>query len=152
EETAWAFGPDEFTGGQWGWSLPYTLCCDGCGTRADLALDSDPLFVGIPSTVTVTGADPQEFIYLAVNCGTFACDAGIAPPILGGLALDLTGRTVLGDTATADASGVATLSVTVPPNFAARIDRLIGLQAAAVRGLAGVDSLKSNPRLLRIEG
>jgi hypothetical protein len=148
-ETAWAFGTP-FNGNQWGWSFTYTTCSTGSGDRSDLALDVDQLTVGETSTLTAAGADEGETVFFAYNCGSFACGAGIAPPRLGGLLLDLDGHVMLAGNAIADAGGLAELDIMVPITYAGRVSDIIGMQAAIIRGTNGADSVKSNVRLLRL--
>ena len=148
-ETAWAFG-DAFSGSQWGWSFHYTTCSTGFGSRADLGLDVDQLRVGSTSTMTATGAAAGEMVYFAFNNGILLSDAGFTNAGLGGLHLDLGGIVSMAGTALTDANGVAELAVAVPTRYAAQASSIIGLQAVILRGSGGVDSLKSNVRLMRL--
>lgn len=148
-ETAWAFGTP-FPGGQWGWSMDYTTCATGAGDRADLGFDVDQLVLGSATTLTATGATAGEMVYFAYNNGVVVNNAGFTATRLGGLYLDLGGSVSMAGTAIADSAGVASLAVTVPISYAAHASSIMGMQAVAIRGISGADSVKSNVRLLRL--
>ena len=88
----------------------------------------------------VQGAQPGERASFALT--TRGLGAGLCPPALGGLCLDLLPPVTLLGSATADASGVAALQLTVPPGAPLVA---VHLQAAVRRGAGGADSVKSNP-------
>jgi hypothetical protein len=84
---------------------------------AALALTLDPPvpMPGQPMTVTVSGAAPNQPVFLLTSPRA-APLAGPCPTILGGLCLDLQAPQLLGQL-TADGAGNATLSGRLPPNF-----------------------------------
>lgn len=92
-----------------------------------LTLDATPMVVGSPATFTVTGADPGD----TVNFGVSSRYGATCPPALGGQCLGLD-RPILLGSSTADATGTATLTVTVPPTAPVRVYT----QAAVVAGTA----------------
>lgn len=105
-----------------------------------LAVQPDPLRRGQPASFRVSELTPGERAFVAYSLT--GVGFGSAPPPLGGLRLDLIGAVaLLGQTPPANAAGVATLALTVPPGAP-----LVTLwtQAAVARGAAGALSLKSN--------
>jgi hypothetical protein len=105
-----------------------------------LAVQPDPLRRGQPASFRVSELTPGERAYVAYTLT--GVGFGSAPPRLGGLRLDLIGAVaLLGQTPPANAAGVATLALTVPPGAP-----LVTLwtQAAVARGPAGALSLKSS--------
>ncbi len=107
-------------------------------TTQDLNLSITGLTAGANSTWTVDGAASGETVHylVSLNAGTWA------PPQLGGLVLDLgTPATYVGS-AVANSSGTASLVVAVPAG--APVGATAYLQAAAIRGVGGIDSVKSN--------
>jgi hypothetical protein len=107
---------------------------------AGLALSASPLQRGQAAALIVQGAQPGERASFVLS--TRGLGAGLCPPALGGLCLDLLPPVTLLGSATADASGTATLQLTVPPGAPLVA---VHLQAAVRRGVGGVDSVKSNP-------
>jgi len=104
----------------------------------DLTLNTPVLTPGSSSSWIVDGATSGETVqYLvSLNAGTWA------PPQLGGLILDMgTPATYVGG-AIANGAGTSTLAITVP--IGAPSGATAYLQAAAVRGVGGIDSVKSN--------
>ncbi|MFK5956516.1 MAG: hypothetical protein QM477_08745 [Planctomycetota bacterium] len=104
----------------------------------DLTLNTPVLTPGSSSSWIVDGANAGETVqYLvSLNAGTWA------PPQLGGLILDMgTPATYVGG-AIANGAGTSSLVITVPG--AAPSGATAYLQAAAIRGVSGVDSVKSN--------
>lgn len=93
---------------------------------------------GAPFTITVASADPFESIRLLRT--TVGLGAGPCPPLLGGMCVDVQAPTLMG-TFSADAAGSLTLNPILP--LATPYGSLICLQAVAVRGPGGVDSVKS---------
>ncbi len=87
--------------------------------------------------LVVTGAAPGEVVHFGGAAG--AGGAGPCPAALGGVCLELGPGAVALGSAAADASGVATLSVTVPA--AIPPNPVLVVQAAIVRGAAGADSV-----------
>ncbi len=108
-------------------------------TVVNPVLSQTSLFRGFPATLTLENANPNElvyFLYSRVGSGSGPCISA-----LGGLCLDLLPPIILNNTATADASGVATMTRTVPSG-APLIT--IWSQAVIQRGAGGADSVKSN--------
>ncbi|MCB9689475.1 MAG: FG-GAP repeat protein [Alphaproteobacteria bacterium] len=97
-----------------------------------------PLVPGAPATLTATGAVPGETVHFGGGVGSGA--AGPCPVALGGLCLDLGADAVEIGTAVADGAGVASMQLTVPALIPGR-DYVV--QAAIVRGVGGVSSVKS---------
>ncbi len=103
----------------------------------ELSLTS--MFAGIPVTLMLNNADPNElvyFLYSSTGTGSGPCYTG-----LGGLCVDLLSPVNLVGSATADASGYASLVKNIPSS-APKIT--IWVQAVMQRGTGGVDSVKSN--------
>lgn len=142
-ETGWAFG-NPFGGSQWGWSMDYNICCEGCGSSTDLNLTAQPLHTGTNVDLTVDNANPGETVWFAYSCKPVICDGGPAFAALGGLKMDIGAPLQIIGSAVADANGVAVLSAAVPPATAVTVGKFTGLQAAVKRGLNGADSVKSN--------
>jgi len=107
---------------------------------SSLYLSHTPLRAGRVGTVIVTGAAPEEYIYLLVS---FA-GRGEGPrlPGVGGLQLDLLPPVIVYAAMHADERGQADFVGLVPLRLAGRT---IYLQAVAWRGVRGRDSVKSNP-------
>ena len=118
-----------------------TADVDGHRAAAGLTLTTTNSWVpGATADLSVTGAAPGESIYFAVTAqgtGMGPCPAG-----LGGHCLDLLSPILLGDV-TADANGIAEMSVALPANLA--LGTVLDFQAIAVRGFGGVDSVLSPP-------
>ncbi|MCB9684647.1 MAG: VCBS repeat-containing protein [Alphaproteobacteria bacterium] len=94
---------------------------------------------GQEATLVASGVVPGEPVSFWVAAGSGG--AGPCPAALGGLCLDLGPSAVSVGTATADATGVATLHVTVPG--AVPLFGTFGLQATVPRGAGGADSVAS---------
>lgn len=103
-----------------------------------IALTVTPLTQGLNSFWTVTQANPSEVVYFLVSLqpGSFS------PPQLGGLALDLGSPVTVVGNALTSAQGAASINITVPPS--APLGAQAHIQAAIIRGVGGVDSVKSN--------
>lgn len=103
-------------------------------------LTQDPLIRGQDVQLVVTDAEPGEIVIFAYSLG----DTGDGPcfPALGGLCVDLLNPQRL-DSVTADASGTATLKVTIP--LTAPAGQKISTQAVIRRGVEGAESVKTNP-------
>jgi hypothetical protein len=93
---------------------------------------------GLPITINVGSADPFESIRLLRS--TVGLGAGPCPPLLGGMCVDVQAPTLMG-TFSADAVGSLTLNPVIPPGVLP--GTLICLQAVAVRGPGGINSVKS---------
>jgi hypothetical protein len=102
-----------------------------------LDLSATLLIANFPATFTVQNCLAGETITVfgSLSSGTYC------PPGYGGLCLEMGGNVQTVGTAVADATGVASVTRTVPASIQGRT---VYLQAAAIRGLAGVDSVKSN--------
>ncbi len=94
---------------------------------------------GNPVSFTVSDANPGEIVTFVRGIGTGG--RPICPPSLGGECTTLINPTMIGR-ATADASGVATLTRILPANIAVGYPLIV--QAAIRRGVAGADSVLSN--------
>lgn len=107
-------------------------------TENQIALAVTPLIRGLNSFWTLTQANPSEIAYflLSLQPGVFA------PPQLGGLALDLGAPVTVVGNALTSAQGAASLNLTIPPN--APLGASAYIQVAIIRGVGGVDSVKSN--------
>jgi hypothetical protein len=92
--------------------------------------------------VSISGLAPGEVAHLA-HADRVA--PGLCPPVAGGLCLDIAGGLVYLGTAVADDTGVATYAFTIP---AVPFGDAIALQALAIRGIQGQDSLASTPHVL----
>ena len=102
-------------------------------------LSQTVLIAGFPVHFTVENAEPGEivtYLYSLTGSGTGPC-----VPQLGGLCLDILQPITITGTAVADATGIAELVVTVPPNAP---PITVSSQAVIQRGAGGVDSVKSN--------
>lgn len=102
-----------------------------------LDLSTTLLIAGWPATLTVENLDPSEVvtIFAFPQPGTF-CPSGY-----GGLCLELHPNAKTAGSAVAAATGLASLTRTVPNNLAGRT---LYIQAAAIRGPGGSASVKSN--------
>lgn len=107
--------------------------------RNPLTLASDPLTAGDPANLTVTGLAPGEWCSVAYSLNGIG--NGPCPAALGGQCLDLRPPVYVLGSARANASGVATLGTTVPAGAPVGLD--VSLQAVAVRGLGGAQSVTS---------
>ncbi len=103
-----------------------------------LNLSLTTLLGGFPTTITVTGLDPNETVSVfgSRTPGTYC------PPGFGGLCLEMGGNVKTVGTAVAGATGIASLLRNVPANLSGRT---VYIQAAAMRGGGGASSVKSNP-------
>ncbi len=110
------------------------------GEHEALVLQVDPMFRGRDATVTVTEGAPGERIYFVSSFNGLG--AGPCPTALGGLCLDLATPARLRASVQAGANGVARFAMRVPSSLSMG---LVYLQAAAIRGTAGVASVKSLP-------
>lgn len=88
-------------------------------------------------TLVAIGAHPNEMVHFAYSPAGIG--PGPSPPQLGGLQLDVLPPVTRIGSARADARGVATLQVPIPP---ALLGRTIASQAVCARG---TNSIKSNP-------
>ncbi len=104
---------------------------------AVLDLTSTLLIHNFPVTFTVANCNPNETITVF---GSLA-GGSYCPPGYGGLCLEIGGNAQTVGSASASAAGVATVTRTVPANFTGRT---VFVQAAAIRGIAGASSVKSN--------
>jgi hypothetical protein len=104
---------------------------------APLNLTSTVLIGNFPVTFTVQNLNPLETVTIfgSRQSGSF-CPAGY-----GGLCLELSPNAKTVGVAIANAAGAASLSRTVPANLSGRT---VYVQAAALRGLFGISSVKSN--------
>ena len=95
------------------------------------------LIGNLPVTFTVQNLNPLETVTIfgSRQTGSF-CPSGY-----GGLCLELSPNAKTVGVAIANAAGSASLSRTVPANLSGRT---VYVQAAALRGLFGVNSVKSN--------
>lgn len=135
-ETAWGFGTP-FGGKRWGWYFEYDVCC--CSGNNPLDLQVGRLFVGRPTTLTVTGAQAGDQVYFFVNRGLIQCDAGPALRPFGGLRLDLISPVYRMGIVDANRLGEAVLHTSVP-NRASLAGQYLGFQAAVAAGSSSVKS------------
>lgn len=112
--------------------------CDGQIDELQLHLSTSELRAGQPATLTVQGLLPAETVHVAVS--TLGAGPGPCPAAIGGQCLGIQAPILLPPT-TADATGTATLTPTLP----AAAPASIALQAVAVRGSGGVDAILSDP-------
>lgn len=111
-------------------ALPSTSADVVAPPMTTLAMTVDPLVPGQAATWTVTGLNPGETVYIARSGAGLG--AGWCPPAAGGLCLDLLDPVELHAQRTADGSGVATVTFTVPATAPAGLT--FGFQAVALRG------------------
>jgi len=104
-----------------------------------LNLAASPLARGQAGTLTLQNAAPGERVDFVLSLN--GVGAGPCPPTLGGLCLDLLAPIVRIGNVNADAFGVAVQTVSVPSGAPLRT---VHLQAIALRGIGGADSVKSN--------
>lgn len=123
-----------------GWLAALTAEQRNPGEHEDLVLQVDPLFRGRDATAMVTSVAPGETIFF-VSSST-GLGSGPCPGPLGGLCLDLAGQTRLRAAVPANGAGAARLTFRVPSSMPAGA---VYLQAAAPRGPAGAQSVKSLP-------
>jgi len=109
------------------------------GARRNLLLTVANLRWGETASFTVNGANSGEEVVF--TWGSNGIGAGPCPAPLGGLCLDVVSPVKQLGKANADANGVAELDVTLPngPSGA-----FMTVQALAIRGVGGVDSVASN--------
>jgi hypothetical protein len=120
----------------------YARAVRDSGVRLALDVSPAPLERGQATTLTVTGPASGETVYFIYGLTSL----GNGPIInqLGGLQLDLLAPTLINQTATADATGVAVLQTTAPnlPPSTPPLD--VYIQAVVPRGVGGIESLKSH--------
>ncbi|TAH38024.1 MAG: hypothetical protein EYC70_05210 [Planctomycetota bacterium] len=125
------------------WDTSFNGFADAFLAQLDLApcpiLSQTPLQRGQPATFQVSEAMAQETVHLlyTLNGSGF----GPAPGELGGLRLDLLPPLTLLGQPVANAGGVASLTLTIPPGAPLTT---VWTQAAVRRGSGGALSLKSN--------
>jgi len=113
---------------------------------AVLELEVTAMQLGQPATMTVTGAEPGESVYFGVGLGGIG--PGSCPQVMGGTCLDiLPSMQQLGSVA-ADGEGKAEMIIDVPPNGALLE---VGVQAMAIRGPDGSETVKTNAVLRQVE-
>ena len=105
-----------------------------------IVLSEPTVLIGETVEFTVTGdlAHGEEAHLLISYAGL---GDGPCPAVVGGLCMDIV-QTVLAGSAEVDEGGVATIAFDVPAEVPA--DRVVGFQAAVVRGVGGRNSIKSN--------
>lgn len=103
---------------------------------------------GETSFYVVTGATPGEDVNLIYS--TSGLGSGPCVPALGGMCLDILGPITLFATVPANANGVATFSAAVPAGVPFGLD--VAVQAVIQRGVGGVGSVRTNPRLDTVGG
>ncbi len=103
----------------------------------ELDLTVTPITPGGLSAFSAANGNAGENIYflLSLNSGSYA------PPQLGGLALDLAQPVYHVGTAVANAAGNAGINVNIPNN--APVGANVYIQVVAIRGIGGIDSVKS---------
>ncbi|MBC8369552.1 MAG: hypothetical protein H8E25_06105 [Planctomycetes bacterium] len=108
------------------------------GTDQGINLTVSQIIAGGLSAFNIADASPSEAVHflLSLNSGSYA------PPQLGGLALSLGQPIYHVGSATTNATGSAGINVSIPSN--APIGASVYLQAAAIRGIGGADSVVSN--------
>ncbi len=111
----------------------------GAAQAQQLSLSFPQLAPGTAVEFRIAGLSAGESTTLVrgARVGPGAC-----PAVLGGVCLDVTGVPVIVGSAVADANGVARLRVQVPAGAPNGLE--LGVQAVAVRGAGGVDSVTSN--------
>jgi hypothetical protein len=104
----------------------------------EIGLGISAIQAGSSSLWTASAAQNGEVVnfLVSLNPGTFT------PPQLGGLALDLGSPVTFVGNAVANTFGIATLNVNVPAG--APVGSTAYVQAAIIRGVGGIDSVKSN--------
>ena len=105
-----------------------------------LTLIGPPLYAGAVTNFAVEGLSPSERVLLIVSRG--GVGVGPCPVVMGGTCLDVRSpRRIIGR-GRADASGRAEITAALDD----RLDELTGLslQAVAIRGIDGVDTVTSN--------
>lgn len=107
-------------------------------TSQELSLATPVLVPGANSTFSASNANSGEDVHFLVS--TIA--GNWAPPQLGGLVLDLGAPATYLGSAVANGSGDASLFVAVPGGAPSGLT--VYIQAAIVRGVGGIDSVKSN--------
>ncbi|HMV70250.1 MAG TPA: hypothetical protein PKA64_25645, partial [Myxococcota bacterium] len=104
-----------------------------------LSVSAGEAVPGSQVTFSVTGAADSEPVYFG-RAG--AEGSGPCLAVAGGLCLDITGNLKLMGVVYADASGDASLTITLPAG--APVGQTLASQAIVIRGLRGVASVKSN--------
>ncbi|MHC4380471.1 MAG: hypothetical protein ACYSU1_05210, partial [Planctomycetota bacterium] len=107
-------------------------------TSQELELTVTPIVAGFNTTWTVDGAAAGETVHFLVstNAGTWA------PPQLGGLILDMGTPASHAGAVVANGAGTATFNIIVPNT--APVGSNAYVQGAIIRGVGGVDSVKSD--------
>lgn len=101
---------------------------------------SQPLNRGSQPDLIATNASPGETVHFAFSLAGAKFESGPSIAALGGLSLDLLAPIRILGQAIADSNGEATFSIGVPSN-APLVE--LSFQAAAARGIGGIDSVKS---------
>ncbi len=116
---------------------------DGARRTALTLVDLSPTtWWGDQVEYEVSGTAPGETVHLLRS--TAGAGPGPCPDEVGGQCLSIRSPVKLLDSQPSDAAGVAQFAFTLPdPGPTAILE--VGLQAAAVRGLDGIDSVLSNP-------
>lgn len=130
-------------------SLALVLAVSACSTTPPsvqtpppalgLELSVSALVPGEDVTITIDGLMPNERVFLGRGAGL---GAGPCPGIAGGACLDIASPVALLSRPTADVQGHVEVVVSLPANVP--LGQVVGLQALAVRGPGGVDSVWSN--------
>ena len=111
----------------------------------DLTLEVTSGSPGGPLTLVARNADPGETVHFLLKRGGLG--AGACPDVLDGLCTSVE-RPFVRLTRTADPSGVATLSISVPTSFTP--GEIVGTQAFAIRSGAAGDSVGSVPATFEV--
>lgn len=108
-----------------------------------LSLSVSAMVPGEAVNFTITGLNANETVYIGRGMGGL----GNGPCIgaAGGSCLDIANPVFVLTTTTADADGIAQLTVNLPASVPLGLS--VGFQALAIRGAGGDDSTKSNPVL-----
>lgn len=137
-ETAWAFGQNPFTGGQWGWWSDYTVC-GNTNLSSGFDLDVSPLLIGGAVVFSTTGSQPGELVTFYRSGKPILLGSGYTKAAFGATILDLQAPIRKVGTAVTDALGIASFTKTIPATVPA--GRVIAFQAVVLRS---PDALASN--------
>ncbi len=107
---------------------------------AALTLSVGQISAGLPVAIQIGNADPGESSIFLLR-STSGMDNGPCPGIMGGACVDLAVPLSPSGPLTASASGTVSLSPSVPP--VVPFGTNVCFQAVAIRGAAGVDTVKS---------